>query len=78
MPARTGARYRASSPGTATVSQPTPRWPAVVLLVGAAAGLLFSAVSTYDFAQHLDRQVHGLHCSFVPGLGTPDATGTSG
>jgi uncharacterized membrane protein len=49
-----------------------------VLFVGAAAGLLFSAVSTYDFAQHLDRQVHGLHCSFVPGLGTPDATGTSG
>ena len=21
-----------------------------------------------DFAQHLDRQVHGLHCSFIPGM----------
>src|SRR5262245_43484312 len=39
---------------------------------------MFAAVSTYDFVAHLDRQVHGLHCSFVPGLGTPDATGTSG
>jgi uncharacterized membrane protein len=50
----------------------------IVALVGSAAGFLFAAVSTYDFVAHLDRQVHGLHCSFVPGLGTPDATGTSG
>jgi uncharacterized membrane protein len=32
-------------------------------------GATFSAVSTADFTQFLDRQVHGLHCSFVPGAG---------
>ena len=52
--------------------------PLIVALVGSAAGLLFASVSTYDFVAHLDRQVHGLHCSLLPGLGTPDATGTSG
>lgn len=41
-------------------------------LAVAAAGLLgaaFSAVSTFDFMQFLDRQVHSIHCSFVPGVG---------
>jgi uncharacterized membrane protein len=41
----------------------------VVVLVGAAVGLVFAGVATYDFVQHLDRQVHGLHCSFIPGMG---------
>ena len=48
----------------------------VVVLVGAALGLVFAGVSTYDFVQHLDRQVHGLHCSFIPGVG--HAAGESG
>jgi uncharacterized membrane protein len=48
----------------------------VVVLVGALAGLVFASVSTYDFVQHLDRQVHSLHCSFIPG-GHAD-TGASG
>jgi uncharacterized membrane protein len=52
--------------------------PLIVALVGSALGLLFAGVSTYDFTAHLDRQVHGLHCSLIPGMGTPDATGTSG
>ncbi len=52
-----------------------PAW-LVVVLVGAALGLLFAGVSTYDFVQHLDRQVHSLHCSFIPGMGHSD--GTSG
>src|SRR5215210_3356653 len=42
-------------------------------LYGAAGasflGALFSAVSTADFIEHLDRQVHSIHCSFVPGAG---------
>jgi uncharacterized membrane protein len=59
-------------------SPPPDRLPLIVLTVGAALGLLFASVSTYDFAQHLDRQVHGLHCSIIPGLGAPDASGTSG
>jgi uncharacterized membrane protein len=40
----------------------------LVVLVGAAVGVVFAAVSTYDFVQHLDRQVHNLHCSFIPGV----------
>lgn len=40
----------------------------VVALVGALLGFGFASFSTYDFAQHLDRQVHDVHCSFVPGL----------
>ena len=40
----------------------------VALLVAATIGVVFAAVSTYDFVQHLDRQVHTLHCSFIPGV----------
>ncbi|MFT3694953.1 MAG: vitamin K epoxide reductase family protein [Kofleriaceae bacterium] len=40
-----------------------------LVVVGAALGLLFAGVSTSDFVQHLDRQVHSLHCSFIPGGG---------
>lgn len=47
----------------------------IVVLVGAIAGVVFAAVSTYDFTQHLDRQVHNLHCSFIPGV---SHTGESG
>jgi len=56
-----------------------PTAGALVLSLGAGAGLWFSAISTRDFAAHLDRQIHGIACSFAPGLvGSPDATGTSG
>ncbi|HEY0190378.1 MAG TPA: vitamin K epoxide reductase family protein, partial [Kofleriaceae bacterium] len=45
-----------------------PPWLAVVVL-GAVIGAVFAAISTYDFVQHLDRQVHNnLHCSFIPGV----------
>jgi uncharacterized membrane protein len=47
-------------------------------LVGALLGMVFSAFSTYDFVAHLDRQVHGLHCSFLPGVAATDASGASG
>ena len=56
----------------------TPRPATILFIIAAAAGLLFAAISTFDFVQHLDRQLHGLHCSFVPGLGALDATGSSG
>jgi uncharacterized membrane protein len=50
---------------------------AAVTLVAALLGLLFSGVATKDFANHLDRQVHGIHCTFVPGLteATTEASG---
>jgi uncharacterized membrane protein len=50
----------------------------LVQVAAAALGLLFASVSTYDFASHLDRQVHGIHCSFIPGLGAADVSGSSG
>jgi len=40
----------------------------LAVLLGAAGGVVFAAISTYDFVQHLDRQVHNLHCSFIPGV----------
>ncbi|MCA9494058.1 MAG: hypothetical protein KC621_29220, partial [Myxococcales bacterium] len=40
----------------------------VLLIVGAVLGVLFTSLSTVDFVQHLDRQVHAIHCSFVPGM----------
>lgn len=40
-----------------------------MLGVGALIGLFFASMSTYDFVMHLDRQVHDVHCSFVPGAG---------
>lgn len=50
----------------------------VVLVFAAAAGMTFASVSTSDFTAHLDRQVHGIHCSFIPGADTPDVSGSSG
>ncbi len=44
-----------------------PRGPLVLALAGALVGALFAALSTSDFMQHLDRQVHAIHCSFLPG-----------
>ncbi len=50
----------------------------VIVALAALAGLFFAAFSTYDFVQHLDRQVHGIHCSFIPGLEEADASGSTG
>ncbi len=51
---------------------------AVVVGLAAAVGFVFSAVSAYDSVAHLDRQVHGIHCSFLLGMGSVDASGSSG
>ncbi len=45
------------------------RWPAALALVAALLGLTFGGLSSLDYIQHLDRQVHDVHCSYVPGLG---------
>ncbi|HEY8429000.1 MAG TPA: vitamin K epoxide reductase family protein [Sandaracinaceae bacterium] len=52
--------------------------PLLLAAAAALAGLVFASFSTHDFVQHLDRQVHGLHCSFLPGLEEASAAGTSG
>src|SRR5580700_12056349 len=41
---------------------------AFVAAAAALLGLVFAAYSTYDYAEQLDRQVHAVHCSFIPGL----------
>ena len=46
-------------------------------VVAALLGLLFATVSTRDFVAHLDRDTHGLHCSFLPGASV-DVSGASG
>ncbi len=50
------------------------RWLIVAVFVAALFGFGFASASTYDFAAHLDRQVHSLHCSFIPGLSGTDAS----
>ncbi|MBL8944824.1 MAG: hypothetical protein JNK45_16805 [Myxococcales bacterium] len=46
-----------------------------IFVLACLAGLAFASVSTFDFAQHLDRQVHDLHCSFIPGQRTAAVEG---
>ncbi|MBN2192040.1 MAG: hypothetical protein JW751_04430 [Polyangiaceae bacterium] len=46
---------------------PATRIPAVVALIGALLGLVFATYSTDDYAAHLDRQLHDVHCSVIPG-----------
>jgi uncharacterized membrane protein len=52
-----------------TSSGATPKWPAVTALVGSVLGLIFASYSTMDYAEHLDRGLHDVHCSFIPGAG---------
>ena len=40
---------------------------AMIATIAAVLGLVFAGYSTYDYAQQLDRQVHAVHCSFIPG-----------
>jgi uncharacterized membrane protein len=62
--------------GEASVA--SPRKTLILLAAFALAGVVFAGVSSYDFIAHLDRQVHAITCSIVPGLGTKDASGASG
>ncbi len=50
----------------------------ILVFVASVAGVFFASFSTYDFVQHLDREVHGIHCSFLPGIEGTDATGATG
>ena len=48
------------------------RLAGALALGGALLGVVFAALSTSDYTAHLDRQMHAVHCSFIPGA---DATG---
>jgi uncharacterized membrane protein len=43
------------------------RTAALLACVAAAIGLVFAGLSTLDYAAHLDRGLHDVHCSFIPG-----------
>lgn len=43
------------------------RWPFVLAFVACLFGLFFAALSSNDYARHLDRQMHDVHCSYIPG-----------
>ena len=62
-----------SIPEAAVDWAPPPRTSsrllALAVTAAAVVGAAFSAVSTSDFMQFLDRQVHSIHCSFIPGAG---------
>ncbi len=48
------------------------RFRAGIALLGAVLGLVFATYSTLDYAAHLDRGIHDLHCSIVPGVAPTD------
>lgn len=47
---------------------PKSRFPFILALVGAILGLIFASYSSFDYANHLDRRLHDVHCSFIPGV----------
>lgn len=52
---------------------PNSRLPAAIALTASGLGLTFAANSTLDYSSHLDRRLHDLHCSFIPGAAPTDA-----
>jgi uncharacterized membrane protein len=49
------------------MSENHSKLPAATALAGSLLGLVFSYSSTVDYAAHLDRRLHDVHCSFIPG-----------
>jgi hypothetical protein len=41
---------------------------AIFGVAGSLLGLVFAAYSSVDYAEHLDRHLHDVHCSLIPGL----------
>jgi uncharacterized membrane protein len=48
--------------------QDANRTYAIFGIVGSVLGLVFAGYSTVDYAEHLDRHLHDVHCSLIPGL----------
>jgi hypothetical protein len=49
------------------------RVSALVALAASLLGLLFGSYSAFDYAKHLDRRLHDIHCSIIPGAPPTDA-----
>lgn len=56
----------------------SPRPFTILFILAALAGAWFTGFATLDFASHLDRQVHDIHCAWAPGLVSGDASASSG
>ncbi|SRR6266542_1759609 len=48
--------------------QSNSRTFAILGIVASVLGITFAALSSIDYAQHLDRHLHDVHCSLIPGL----------
>lgn len=48
----------------------------MLALVASLMGLSLGGSSTLDYAAHLDRQMHGIHCGFIPGMGPAETAAT--
>ena len=62
-----GADADYEPPVNAAFGQKPVRIPLVLVLLASLGGAMFAATSTADFAAHLDRQVHSVTCSVMPG-----------
>src|SRR3954471_24043123 len=49
------------------------RISAIVALTASLLGLLFASYSTFDYSKHLDRRLHDIHCSIIPGAPVTDS-----
>ena len=55
-------------PPFARMIAPATRNFGIAGIVASVLGLTFAAYSSIDYAQHLDRKLHDVHCSLIPGL----------
>lgn len=58
------------------MSNATRSIPPVLALAASLLGLALGGSSTLDYAAHLDRQMHGIHCGFVPGMSEAETAAT--
>jgi len=65
-------------PGKGDPIDTKPQKTLIAFGLCALVGVVFAGVSSYDFIAHLDRQVHAITCSIVPGLAPADTSGASG
>ena len=56
-----------------TVRAPFTVFTGMSFIAWTVLGLLFSSYSTFDYSQHLDRRLHDIHCSIIPGAPVTDS-----
>jgi hypothetical protein len=67
----TTQNWQSSASPTYPDDTPAPsrlRRPAILGGIASLLGLTFAVYSSVDYAAHLDRRLHDVHCSLVPGL----------